>query len=248
MLQGAAQRGARFHFIFAVLRALFSCSQMSLFHLKILHSREGSPLKHHLKNSIHRRAILWRTSQKFVGGSGRNFQRLALNSSGVAFVCRIPKASQKLLQKSALQCIRLFSVLVTTAFALENKEAAFDTYPKASWIPFLLFSYFFGAPQNLGMSWAFSYLIPVKSLPSRSFGGPPPLHVEDPHPTRRCLDPKVCHWAPFSCLTSRRMASMIMLAPKPVLEEHAGEAAKSRGQLWKDKFGMLRDPCDLGPS
>ena len=29
---------------------------------------------------------------------------------------------------------------------------------------------------------------------------PPPLHVEDPHPTGRYLDPKVWVCAPFSCL------------------------------------------------
>ena len=34
VLQGAPQRGAQFDFIFAVLRTLFSCSKMSLFHLK----------------------------------------------------------------------------------------------------------------------------------------------------------------------------------------------------------------------
>ena len=34
MLQGAAQRGAQFYFIFAVLRTLFSCSEMSLLSLK----------------------------------------------------------------------------------------------------------------------------------------------------------------------------------------------------------------------
>ena len=29
---------------------------------------------------------------------------------------------------------------------------------------------------------------------------PPPLHVEDPHPTGGYPDPKVWVWAPFSCL------------------------------------------------
>ena len=31
---------------------------------------------------------------------------------------------------------------------------------------------------------------------------PPPLHVEDPHPTRKYPDSKVWVWVPFSCLTN----------------------------------------------
>ena len=31
---------------------------------------------------------------------------------------------------------------------------------------------------------------------------PPPLHVEEPHPTRKKLDPKIWVWVPFSSLNS----------------------------------------------
>ena len=48
VLQGAAQRGAQFHFIFVVLWAFFSCSKTSLFYLRNLHLPEGNPLKHPL--------------------------------------------------------------------------------------------------------------------------------------------------------------------------------------------------------
>ena len=43
VLQGAAQRGAQFHFIFAALRALFSCSEMSLFSLKTCTPVKATP-------------------------------------------------------------------------------------------------------------------------------------------------------------------------------------------------------------
>ena len=48
VLQGAAQKGAQFYFIIAVLRTLFSCSEMSLFSLKTCTPPEGTPLKHSL--------------------------------------------------------------------------------------------------------------------------------------------------------------------------------------------------------
>ena len=35
VLQGVAQKGVQFHFIFAVLQTLFSCSKISLFSLKL---------------------------------------------------------------------------------------------------------------------------------------------------------------------------------------------------------------------
>ena len=67
-------------------------------------------------------------SEKFVGGFWGNFQKLPPNFSEVAFICRNqqmqrilgqllrsllqnPGSSQKLLQKSTLRCIRVFSVL-----------------------------------------------------------------------------------------------------------------------------------------
>ena len=42
VLQGVAQRGAQFYFIFAVLRTLLSCSKMSLFYTLKLAPPEGS--------------------------------------------------------------------------------------------------------------------------------------------------------------------------------------------------------------
>ena len=43
VLQGAAQRGAQFYFIFAVLRTLFSCSEKSLFSLKTCTPVQATP-------------------------------------------------------------------------------------------------------------------------------------------------------------------------------------------------------------
>ena len=43
VLQGAAQRGAQFYFIFSVLRTLFSCSEMSLFSLKSCTPLKATP-------------------------------------------------------------------------------------------------------------------------------------------------------------------------------------------------------------
>ena len=43
VLQGAAQRGAQFYFIFAVLRTLLSCSKMSLFYLKTCTPLKATP-------------------------------------------------------------------------------------------------------------------------------------------------------------------------------------------------------------
>ena len=80
------------------------------------------------KNSSHRRAILWRAFWKVCGGFWEEFSEVAPKllrsclymgiSRQNAFrgnfleVCfRIPRTSQKLLQKSALRCIRLLSVL-----------------------------------------------------------------------------------------------------------------------------------------
>ena len=43
VLQGAAQRGAQFYFIFAVLRTLFSCSEMSFVALKTCTPLKATP-------------------------------------------------------------------------------------------------------------------------------------------------------------------------------------------------------------
>ena len=43
VLQGAAQRGAQFYLIFAVLRAFFLCSKMSLFYLKTCTPMKATP-------------------------------------------------------------------------------------------------------------------------------------------------------------------------------------------------------------
>ena len=50
VLQGAAQRGSQFYFVFAGLRTLFSCSKLSLLYLKIA-PHEGNALKHRLKDT-----------------------------------------------------------------------------------------------------------------------------------------------------------------------------------------------------
>ena len=61
----------------------------------------------------------------------------------------------------------------------------------------------------------------------RTFG-PPPLHVEDPHPTRKYPDAKVWVWVPFSCLKWGGAKRIVRFwegksyhrasPPKPVLE------------------------------
>ena len=68
------------------------------------------------------------------------------------------------------------------------------------------FSQTFRAPpgtsrQNPGISRPKS-LISLVSRDIPNFLAPPPLHVEDPHPTRRYPDQKVWVWVPFSCLMS----------------------------------------------
>ena len=43
VLQAAAQSGAQFYFVFAVLRTLFSCGRVSLFHLKTCTPMKATP-------------------------------------------------------------------------------------------------------------------------------------------------------------------------------------------------------------
>ena len=45
VLQGAAQRGGQYYFVFAVLRARFSCSKWAFSTLRL---GQGNPLKHRL--------------------------------------------------------------------------------------------------------------------------------------------------------------------------------------------------------
>ena len=71
--------------------------------------------------------------------------------------------------------------------------------------PQTFFLKLFGRPRDIPPK---SRDIPPKKFGFPGFRGtyrafwPPPLHVEDPHPTRRYLDQKVWVWVPFSCLSS----------------------------------------------
>ena len=66
-----------------------------------------------------------------------------------------------------------------------------------------LFSNFSGTPgisqQNPGISRPKKVWFPWFRGTYRTFW-PPPLHVEDPHPTRKYPDTKVWVWALFSCV------------------------------------------------
>ena len=69
--------------------------------------------------------------------------------------------------------------------------------------PNVLFLKLFGCPRDIP---AKSRDIPPKKFDFPGFEGriglfgPPPVHVEDPHPTRKYPDQKVWVWVPFSSL------------------------------------------------
>ena len=82
--------------------------------------------------------------------------------------------------------------------------------------PNLFFSNFSGSSgisqQNPGISRPKSLISLVFEGHTRTFW-PPPLHVEDPHPTRKYLDSKVWVWVPFLCL--KIMFAMTLAPPVP---------------------------------
>ena len=96
-------------------------------HLYLMHTLQMQPaVSHNVISSTVLRAILWMTFWEVCGGFGGNFQKLPPNFSEVEItrrnalwgnfleVCfRNPGTSEKSLQKSALRCIRLFSILST---------------------------------------------------------------------------------------------------------------------------------------
>ena len=45
--------------------------------------------------------------------------------------------------------------------------------------------------------------------------GPPPINVEDPHPTGKCPDARVCLCAPFSCLRKNLGDPILTPTPNP---------------------------------
>ena len=134
-------------------------------------------------------------SPQFEVGNGKNFSQLRQNYLNNYFQARVGKELPKQFPEPLS-----VSKLDVGNFAFSN---ALCKPGVKNWTQTFFFSNFSGTSGISRQNPAKKFGFPGLQRTYRTFW-PPPLHVEDPHPTRKYLDQKVWVWVPFSSLLQAR--------------------------------------------